>query len=75
LEKECLKLSALWPIYIKIVWCCRQQPLSGCQELEVEKTMLEKQLEISEDQLEKLLLDGKELVRWLTDKYIFFSIF
>ncbi|KDR12480.1 dynein regulatory complex protein 1 isoform X2 [Zootermopsis nevadensis] len=41
----------------------QQQQLNGCQELEVDiKTMLEIQLQISEDQLERLLLDGKELI-------------
>jgi hypothetical protein len=33
------------------------------------KTMVEKQLKNSETQLEKLMMEGKELVRFFADKY------
>jgi hypothetical protein len=58
------------PVKIKFDGCCRQQHLDACKQLEeVNKTMLEKQLESSEIQLEKLLLEGKELVRFFADRY------
>jgi hypothetical protein len=35
--------------------------------------MLDKQLESSEIQLERLLLEGKELVRFFADKYTYIA--
>jgi hypothetical protein len=61
------------PVRIKSVGCCRQQHIDVCQEAEDvdSKTMLEKQLESSESQLEKLLFEGKELVRFFAYKYTY----
>jgi hypothetical protein len=58
---------------MKFLCCCRQQHCDPYQDLEEgnDRTMLEKQLESSEGQLQKVLLEGKELVSLFTERYMY----